>query len=115
MIKAGDCLKVKTKTKDDVFGTCVYEVLETGLQAPEQGREKEKDGVLCRMISGSGPAARAGMEVTDSEWKIGIDIQQGVTEVLSRSQADLLIRKQANSSVPGEGVSRPATGCVELS
>ena len=116
MLKVGDCLRVQTRTLEDVFGVCYYEIVETGLQAPEKGREKEKDGLKAVMLGGSGPAAREGMTIIDSQFKIGGEIASGIIEVMDKEQALRLLRAtpKQKPNIPGEGVSRPATGVVEI-
>lgn len=116
MVKAGECLRVQTKTLEDVFGVCFYEVIETGLKAPEPGREKEMDGVKVMMLGGTGPSARAGIALIDSQKKIAEDIATGITEVMSKEQAQTLLSaapKQSPGGVPGEQA-RPATGVLEM-
>jgi len=117
MVNKGDCLKVKTTTKDDVFGTCYYEVVEVGLPSPEKGR-KENDGIKCVMLGGTGPSAWAGRIVHDSQMKVGMEIANGTTEVLSKQSAMGILngglKKRIDKNAPGEGVRRPSTGCVEM-
>ena len=112
MVNKGDCIRVQTKTLEDVFGVCFYEITETGIASPEPGR----DGVRAIMLGGSGPSARPGIEIIDSQMKIAQDIATGITEVMGKEQAQTLLRtmpKQTPSGVPGEG-GRPATGVMEL-
>jgi len=114
MLKKGDCIRVQTKTKDDVFGVCYYEILEVGLRAPEKGREDQMDGLKARMLGGSGPAAREGMTIIDSQFKIATEIASGIIEVMDKEQAMRLLTATPKRAVPGEGVPRPATGVVEM-
>ena len=117
MINKGDCLKVKTKTLHDVFGTCFYEVVATGLMAPETGREKAMDGVKCVMLGGNGPSARQGFVVMDSQMHIAADIAAGVTEVVDKSQVGKLMKSVIRAGVgkvPGDGAPRPNIGCMEI-
>jgi len=115
MVKVGDCLKVVTTTKLDVFGTCFYEVVETGLPSPEKGRN-EDDGIKCIMLGGSGPAARQGLTVHDSQMKVGIEVKNGTTEVISKEEASAQMTgaHQLPGKAPGDGVPRPGTGVVEI-
>jgi hypothetical protein len=113
MIEKGMILRCKTTTKNDTFGIVLWEVLDTGLQAPEKGRENEKDGVKVIMLGGSGPSARAGMTVIDSEAHIERDIQAGVTIIVPASQKSVMmgqIQKVAVTSTPKHG----GTGVLEL-
>ena len=82
-------LKVTTKTVDDVFGEVLYEVDEVGLPSPEKERT-ENDGLRCVIIGGSGPAARKGYVVIDSEAKVSQDVLDGITQVLPASQKDVM-------------------------
>lgn len=113
MIEKGMILKCKTTTKNDVFGTVMWEVLETGLQAPERGREAFNDGIKVIMLGGSGVSARAGLTIIDSEWHIENDIRAGVTTIVPREQKDVAmgqIRKATINTIPRHG----GTGVVEL-
>lgn len=113
MIEKGTILKCKTTTKNDVFGTVMWEVVETGLQAPERGREAFKDGVKVVMLGGSGPSARAGLTIIDSEWHIEQDVRAGVTTILPNSGKDAAlgqIKKASINTLPRHG----GTGVVEL-
>ena len=115
MLEVGDCLKAETKTTGDTFGTCFYEVLETGLPAPEKGRENETDGIKCVMLGGSGPAARKGLTLIDSQWKISLEIQQGIIEVLSKEVAIKALDEQPKTASSIENdTPRPATGVIEI-
>ena len=108
MLKKGDCLKTKTKTQGDVFGTVIYRVEEVGLLAPEKARRAAgaKDGVKCVMLGGSGPAARSGMTVLDSVHAIKRNIKAGITEIIPESKAMLLAGQfmKSKSAKPPSGV-----------
>ena len=110
MIKVGDYLKVNTKTLHDVFGTIIYRVEEVGLKSPEKGRENEADGVKCLMLGGSGPSARRGMIVLDSEMAISKNIEQGITEIIPEVQA----KKLQDYYDDTEKKVNTGTGVVEL-
>lgn len=118
MLNVGNCIKVKTQTNDDTFGTCFYEIVATGLPAPEKGREKEMDGIKALMLGGSGPAAREGITVYDSQWKLEMQISEGIVEVLPNKQAALkMIAQQpkSNAGTPFDGATpRPPTGVMEI-
>ena len=110
-IEKGSLLKVTTKTMDDVFGEVLYEVQEVGLPAPEKERSGENDGVKCIILGGTGPAARKGFTVIDSEAKISQDVENGITEVRPASEKDVL-----KSAYP-ERVDDPVhsgQGCFEV-
>ena len=83
MIEKGTLLRTRTRTLNDVFGEVTWEVVETGLKAPEKEREGQTDGVRCVMLEGTGPSARKGIEVIDSELQIERDIQAGITKIVS--------------------------------
>lgn len=91
MIEKGMILRSKTNTKNDTFGTVMWEVLEVGLQAPEKGREHCQDGVKVSMIGGSGPSAREGMTVIDSEEHIIGDIRAGTTTIIPAEQKEAIL------------------------
>lgn len=86
MLEKGTLLKTKTRTLENTFGEVVWEVVETGLKAPEKEREGQMDGVKCIMMRGTGPSARAGFSVIDSEWQIGRDIVAGITRIVSLAE-----------------------------
>ena len=113
MVEKGQCLKVKTTTLEDVFGTCYYEVTETGLPHPKDGGS---DGMRCVMIGGSGPAARPGYEVVDFQEKVAQDIAAGTTSVITKEQALAMMEgsKVLPQQAPGDGVSHQGTGCLEI-
>jgi hypothetical protein len=114
-LKVGDCIRVQTKTRDDVFGVCFYEILETEIKPPERGREKETDGIKAVMLGGSGPAAREGVVIYDSWLKISQEIKSGIVEVMSKGMAEKLLADTPKSSQkPGDHVARPSTGVMEL-
>lgn len=82
MIKVGTLLKVKTKTLLDVFGECVYEVVEMGLPAIDPARKGINDVVKCVMLGGSGPSASKGRVLFDSEEEIKQWINDGIVQIL---------------------------------
>ena len=114
MLKVGDCIRVQTRTREDVLGVCYYEIIATGLKSPEPGREKAMDGIKARMLGGSGPAAREGMEIIDSQFKIGSEIASGITEVMDKAQADKLLSDTPKPGPNGGHGVRPGTGVVEM-
>jgi len=115
-IEKGTLLRVRTRTQEDVFGECLYEVMEVGLQAPEKGREGIKDGVRCTMLGGSGPAARKGFTVQDSEESINKNIAEGITSIVPPEERDSIIEvydDQAKDGTPRK-VEHGGSGCVEM-
>jgi hypothetical protein len=115
-MKKGSFLKTRTKTMDDVFGEVLWEVTETGLPAPEKERKGQVDGVKCVMIGGTGPSARKGYTVVDSEAKISLDIAAGITTVISDDKKAQVLAVFSGKKADGEKVVGRAygSGCVEL-
>jgi hypothetical protein len=96
MITKGMLLKVRTKTLQDVFGECVYEVVETGLPSQEPHRKGIKDWVKCEMLGGSGLSARKGLVLFDSEEDINQWIADGIVQILpSTKKADVVAYYEA--------------------
>ena len=91
-MKKGTLLKVTTKTFEDVCGEVLYEVVETGLLAPEKERKAAgiKDGVKCVMLGGSGPAARPGWTIIDSEDAINRNIKDDKANLAAFRCIDML-------------------------
>jgi len=117
MLEKGTLIRVQTRTKEDVFGDCMYEVVETGLDAPEPERKAAgiKDGVKCVMLGGSGPAARKGFVVIDSDEAIRRNIAEGITEVIPPEKRDEVVAHyddKAKDGTPRRSVG--GTGCVEV-
>lgn len=113
-VEVGNCIRVQTKTLNDVFGVCYYEILETGLPAPEAHRRGCMDGVKARMMGGSGPSAREGLIIHDSQDKIGSEIKSGIIEVMSKEKAELLLSAiEKNNLSTVDGV-RPPAGVMEI-
>jgi hypothetical protein len=91
MFAKGTLLKVRTRTVGDVFGEVVWEIVETGLPAPEPHRRGISDGVRCVMLGGTGPSARKGYPVVDSEDTIRRNIAEGITEVVPPEKRQAMI------------------------
>lgn len=83
MLVAGTLIQVKTRTKNDVFGEVVYEIVQVGLPAPEKHRKGINDGVKAVMLGGNGPSARKGYTVYDSEEAIRRNIAEGITKIIA--------------------------------
>jgi len=104
MFAVGTLIKVKTRTLKNVFGEVVWEVVDVGLPAPEPHRRGMRDGVKCIMLGGSGPAARKGYTVIDSENQIRKNIEEGITEIIppeKRASVVAFYNNQAASSAGG--------------
>ena len=132
-IQKGTYIRVNTKPspgqhKDETpFGTCVWQILEMGLECPEPFRKKDAagndlpadkipmDGVKCVMIGGSGPSARAGYTVIDSLMQINHNIKEGITSIVpeadvKRIESQLVKIGEAAQSATQGG----AAGCLEV-
>jgi hypothetical protein len=99
MMKVGDCIKVKTRTKDDVFGECVYRVTEVGVWCPHC---KANDGIKFVMLGGSGPSARPGFPVVDCPARVRANMAEGITVVMTEAQA-----QQAVAFYGAKGAQKP--------
>ena len=95
IIEKGMLLRCKTNTKNDTFGTVLWEVMETGIAAPERERQGIMDGVVVSMLCGTGPSAREGFTVIDSEDHIQFDIKAGITTIIPASQKDAVLAQLA--------------------
>ena len=94
-------------------GDVLYEIVDTGLQAPERERKGKTDGVKCVMLGGSGPAARSGYTVTDSEDHIRRDMATGITSVVPESEKAAIISHYESKAQVGQP-GRSMTGCMEV-
>jgi hypothetical protein len=107
-IKIGDCLRVKTK--DEKYGVCFYEVIEVNISFG-----KIKNGVRSVMLGGSGVNAMRGYIIMESENNIHRDIKSGITEIISKNQAEKeLSSRRISRKSPDDILNRPSKGCVEL-
>ena len=117
MIDKGTILRVQTNTKQDVFGDCLYEVVEVGLTIPDPADQNKmcNDGVKCLMLGGSGPSARAGFTVMDTEATIQANIASGITNIVPSNKKDAILALYGDNSK--DGTPRSAlgmTGVVEV-
>jgi len=90
----GKFIRVKTTTKDDVFGECLYQITDE-TQSDSSGTIKNK----CVLLGGSGTAARPGMMVFDSLSVIEKNISDGITTLVDENTAEKLVahyKKQAD-------------------
>ena len=117
-LEAGMLLRVQTKTKDDVFGNCLWNLEAVGLEikSAENPSKTVNNGVKCVLLGGSGPAARAGYSVLDTEPRILADIQTGISEIVSEAEK---VRIMANfkykaSDGTGRGATHGGTGVVDF-
>lgn len=112
MLQKGMLLKCKTTTKNDVFGMVLWEIVEIGLPAPEQNRHGKMDGVKVVMLGGSGPAAREGYFVFDSEEHIMQDVAAGVTQIVSQDKRSVILGQFKKNDC--KETRHSGTGVVEL-
>ena len=113
-IQKGMLLRVKTKTKNDTFGEVMYEVIQTGMPAPEKERLGQMDGLKVVMLGGSGPSAHAGLTLTDSESKINQDIASGITTIVPAAQKASILAQYQKKANAGGKIPHSGTGVVEL-
>ena len=102
MIGKGTLLKVRTTTLQDIFGEVLYEITEVGLPAPEKERAGQMDGLKCVMLGGTGPRARKGYVVFDSEFGIQGNIASGITVIVSSEQRDEILAMFDNKAKDGQ-------------
>jgi len=109
-------LRAQTKTREDVFGDCLYEIDEVGLPAPETDRRKagEMDGVRCIMLGGSGPAARKGFTVVDSVAHIERDIATGIVEIIPAAKRAGIVAYYDDKKLDGTPRKVTGTGVMEM-
>lgn len=100
MFAIGTLIRVKTKTVSNVFGEVIWEIVEIGLPAPEPHRRALRDGVKCVMLGGTGPSARKGYTVFDSEEGIRKNIGEGITEIIPPEKRAAIIAYY--NDVPGK-------------
>jgi len=84
-LNIGTYIRVKTKTLEDKFGTCVYKI-----EGPEEEAELGGQKIIkvkCVMLGGSGPAARSGIPVWDTWEILEQNIKNGITEIISEEEA----------------------------
>jgi hypothetical protein len=115
-IEKGMLLRVQTRTKEDVFGECLYEVVEVGMDTPDTPKTGVKDGVTCKMLGGSGPAARKGFIVKDCEAEILRNIREGVTSIVPDDQRDAIVAQYDDKAKDGtpRKVKHGGAGVVEI-
>ena len=103
MFSIGDCIKVKTRTLNDVFGEVIYRVEAINLVCPEC---KGNDAIRFLMLGGSGPSARAGYPVVDCPERMKADIAKGNIQFLTPAEAEAAVNRYANkgSAKPGQGI-----------
>ena len=103
MIQKGMLLRTRTHTLRDVFGEVLWEVAETGLDARDKDRPGATDGVKCVLLGGTGPAARAGLVVWDSECRIEADMAAGTTGIVPPEQREALLAEYGDAKKNGRG------------
>jgi hypothetical protein len=111
-LQAGMLIRVQTKTKEDVFGDCLYKLEAVGITMKNPGNPNQTvtDGIKCVMLGGSGPAARKGYSVMDTETRILSDIQTGITEVVPAEKAAEIVAHYDDKAK--DGTPRKVTGAT---
>jgi len=79
MIKPGQYMLVRTHTVNDIFGEVVYRCDEVGLPPPPNGKTA---GIKFTMIGGTGPSARKGVVIIDTEANIAADFKSGISKII---------------------------------
>jgi len=118
MLEVGTLIRVQTKTKEDVFGDCLWELAEVGLtmKNPANPNETVTDGVKCVLLGGSGPKARPGYTVMDTEANIQANIRTGITEIVPEAQKAEIVafyKDKAKDGTPRR-VEHGGTGVVDF-
>lgn len=94
MIKVGTIFKIKTKTLEDTFGECVYEIVETNI--PSKNPEDKSDLVKSVMLGGSGVSARSGMTFFDTEDDLRRWFEDGSAQVIPSEKKNEIIEYYAS-------------------
>ena len=85
----GKYISVKTKTKDDTFGECIYKITGPVEERLELGAKKFR--IKCEMLGGTGPSARKGLTVWDEVHELENAINAGITHhLISETEAKQL-------------------------
>ena len=84
-MNVGQHIRVKTKTKDDVFGSVLYRLEQTGVHCPHC--KSADDGMWFLMLGGTGPSATAGRKILDCQKNVERDIAAGVTVLVNPDEA----------------------------
>ena len=77
-------------------------------------RKGKMDGVKTMMLGGSGPSARPGIAIIDSQEKLASEIASGIIEVMDKGRANVLLKSTQKKGSGIDNVNRPATGVVEM-
>lgn len=93
MLTVGTLIQVKTRTKDNVFGEVVYEILETGLPT----KDGVNDGIKTKMLGGNGPSARSGLVIFDTDRMIKHNIKEGITKVIAPERKASIVSYYAST------------------
>jgi len=117
-LEIGMLLRVQTKTKEDMFGDCLWQIEEVGLAIQKPGNPEEivNEGVKCLLLGGSGPSAQSGRTVVDSELKIQSEIRSGISEIVSDAQKAGIVAFYNGKPKPGspKPVGHGGTGVVDF-
>lgn len=97
-IEIGNYIFVKTKTFNNSFGDCIYEIVGPFI-------EKEcKKLVKCVMLGGSGESAKKGLIVWDEIENINNNIKSKVIRIINKEEAEKVSNCFNNKSNPLNGV-----------
>lgn len=111
MITKGMLLRAQTKTKNDVFGDVTWEVAEVGLPFRSKAGSS-MEGVKLVMLGGTGPSARKGYTVIDSESNIQNQIASKIVTIVPPEKKFSIEEYYADKKQDGKR--RPAMGCMEI-
>lgn len=98
-----------------------YQKFGEGSKAVEEARKVfeiasgDHDGVKVVMLGGSGPSARKGMTLIDTQTNIKKDIDRGVTTIVPPGKLEEMMKQLAKSGKTANGMPRHGgTGVVEV-
>jgi len=92
MIKAGEYMLIKTTTKDDVFGDVIWRCDAVNVPLPDG----KKTGLKFTMMGGTGPSARQGLVVVDSEKNIEANLKSGIAKIMPKANAEAYAKQCLN-------------------
>ena len=103
-MKCGDCFKVETKTRNDVFGTVVYRVEHMGVDCPVSDCDKQ-DGMKLMMLGGSGPSAHPGRVIYDCQKAVEVLLASPKAQCVDSALAERMVAsyEQKKTGLGGPG------------
>lgn len=90
-LRAGDCFSIKTKTKDDLFGDCIWKVSQIGMP-------NKPDVIVCVLVGGTGKSARPGYTVMESKTSLHRQFASGAAKLVDEATAQKFSSKPAATS-----------------